>query len=302
MITVKALDIKEYPIWDGMVEKSPQGTIFSTTKWMSLYKSDFWLYACYNGDELCGGIPFYNDKKEEGCYSGINLPITPFQGILTLTNGMKAVKQQSLNTEITETLIKGLDEFKCIEISNHYNFLDARPFIWNGYSTSLGYTYVVDISDISATWDNMEKDTRNYIGKAVKDGITIRESNDVAVFDRLYAATFSRKNLPRTAPKKMIEDLLKTIPSKLYLAYHNNKAVAGVVMMWDSKRAYYILGATAEGSDGASYLALWEAMQDMARIKPELDMVGCNNVRIGHYKKGFGGELKQYVKVRKTSL
>jgi len=297
---VKAVEKSRYPDWDNFVEKSSQGTVFSTSKWLEVIDHDEpWVLQFYKGDEVCGGLVYFV-SKENACHSGLGIPITPFQGMLTLIpEGMKSVSQQSLQNEIAKAVLLELGEFQNVYMTHHYSIKDVRPFLWEGYKSFPQYTYVVDLSDIDATWDNMEKDTRNMVGKAVKNGVEIVKSDDVKAFDKMYAKTFERKGLVRTASYSMIKRLFEKMEPDLFMAYFEGKPIAGVIMITDTKRAYYILGASEQNDMGASYLTLWRAMQEMSLKRKEIDLVGCNDQRIAMFKSGYGGKLELYLGVRK---
>lgn len=288
-----------YEEWDRFVEQSPQGNIFSLTKWLKLFDKEYWILGCRNGTDLCGGIAYFSD---DNCYSGgSHCILTPFQGVLVRPpNGSKPVTVLSLQNKVTEAIIEELSEFKKVEISNHYTFPDVRPFIWNKYKQEVRYTMVVDISDLDKTWEMMESDTRNLIRKAENEGLVCKQTTGISAFIRLYAETFSRKKQTQTVSNELVQKIYKNIDNALFLVYQDKEPIAGVMMIWDNKRAHYLFGASLQNDIGASYLGLWEAMKEMSKTKNEVDLGGVNNRDIGLFKRGFGGELKQYIQVTKT--
>lgn len=302
-LVICPIGTSDYKEWDAFVERSPQGTIFCTTKWLNLFEREYWIFGCYReGDsELQGGIAFFED--EDACYSGgTHTAITPFQGILVANPPeIKPVNLLSLQNKVTETLIEALSEYKTVEVCNHYNLTDVLPFVWAGYSQGVRATSVVDLSDLTETWRGMEKDHRNEINKAQRAGLTVKVNKGLTAFDYMYGETFARKGLERTASKELIQKLFQSIDNILYMVYQGTKPLAGAMMIWDSKRAYYILGASTENNVGASYLALWSAMGYVAEFRSEVDLVGINNKNIGLFKRGFGGTFKQYIEATKNT-
>uniref|UniRef100_A0A6M3IIW2 Putative acetyltransferase n=1 Tax=viral metagenome TaxID=1070528 RepID=A0A6M3IIW2_9ZZZZ len=296
LLQVKPLSKREHKDWDALVERSPQGTIFSTSRWLKLFDRDFWIYGVYDeGDRLQGGMVFFD--SETSCHSGG--VITQFQGILVDNVTMKPVKLLSHTINITEVIIESLEEYKHIEICNHYNLTDIRPFIWNKFKQEVRYTSVVNLSDLSKVWEEMDKDTRNQINLAEKSNLTIKINRGYIDFDRLYAQTFERKGLERTASAQLITKLFKYIDNFLYMVYKDGKPLAGVIIIWDEKRAYYILGASDTNDYGASYMALWSAFSHISEFKNEIDLVGVNNPMISMFKLSFGGDIKPYFVARR---
>ena len=264
---VKVEPIADLDLWDALVEQSPQGTIFSTSRWLKLLDAPYQVYGCYQGNNLMGGAAIFDNPQ----------PLTPFQGILIAPIGSKYTTIMSRHNEVAKALMKKLpNEFCC-----HYEYPDVRPFLWAGWQAYIRYTYV-----LKPDWGNLEKDLRNEI----RTGIGARRSYDIETFDTLYGETFARKELPRTATTDLILRLFKNIENELWMAEDNS---AGALLIKDSKRWYYILGASMGGGSAS---VVWAAVMD----KNEVDLVGCNAEKIGAFKRNFGGELKPYYGVKRN--
>jgi lipid II:glycine glycyltransferase (peptidoglycan interpeptide bridge formation enzyme) len=199
--------------------------------------------------------------------------------------GLKYANLISYQNEVATGLLPVLPESFC----NHYNFPDVRPFIWNGYSSFVRYTYVVSLDNEMET--RLERDTRYEIKHSK---VEVHECKDAQFFDALYEQTFTRKGLNRTASKELINKLFETMNPLMFVASDNSSAT---VMIQDSKRAYYILGAS-DGS-GTSAKTLWESLVYLKEhgIK-EVDLTGCNDYKINLFKRGFGGKLMPYYGVQ----
>lgn len=251
-----------YEQWDDFVEISPQGTIFCSTTWCGLFQDDYIVFGCYKGDELVGGIIGF---EKDGVYVSGSYPLTMYQGILT-KNLDKYTSQMSLHNQVAESLI---NDYPAI-VQNHYTYPDIRPFLWAGWIPQVKYTYVVKPDK-----EKLDKDTRYEIGRG--EGIIGGCSADE--FITLYHQTFNRKELEMPVTDDWLHNFWGIMKPK---AFRNS--TAAVIFIEDSKRAYYILGA----SNGGNYKLLWESINQFK----EVDMVGCNVKEIGLFKRGFGGELK----------
>lgn len=304
---VKCLQESEYEQWDTFVESSAQGTIFCTTTWLKIYQAPFKLYGYYSGDKLIGGLSVF--EQGSSCLSGgPRTPLTPFQGIIVYDiPGAKYANIIAFHDEVTTTLIETLEQtYTDIEVANHFSCIDIRPFIWAGYNQSVRYTYIVDLSNMDRLWGEMEKDTRYEINKARRSEIIVKKQSDVTVFDKLYTLTFERKGLERPVSTDFICRLYSALKDKERVAIYvaegkDGTPSATVFVMWDTKRAYYILGASnpEKIGDGASSLTLWTAFEDLSSRFKEIDLVGANDYNIALFKRGFGGKLIPYFLVSK---
>ncbi len=254
--------------WDELVKKSPQGTIFSTLEWCSLFDDLFKMYVVTKGDEVVGGIiGFLKDGFISGGY-----PFTLYQGIL-INEPEKYTTKMSLHNEVAKVLIQQLTtDYDKVSITNHYTYPDIRPFLWNGWKPTVSYTYI-----LKPNWEALEKDTRNLIRSHTKSFEECKPDK----FIELYLNTFKRKNVEGYASEKWLDKFFQTFNPIML-----TNGTAAVCLIYDTKRIYYIFGASE--ADNSSFAVMWEAF---SKFK-EIDLVGCNLPEIGHYKRGFGGELK----------
>lgn len=247
-------------IWDNFVEESPQGTIFSTTKWLDLF-GDYELLGYYKNGNLAGGMVL---QKQ--------MPLTPFQGVLVRAQDGKYATRMSLENEVVTALIPAMGKRV---FCNHYALTDIRPFLWAGFTAGVKYTYVWTPSC------EMEKDTRYIINR-----YNAQIGQDFDKLDWLYTLTFQRKGMERPVSSKFLRRMCEATNAEVLTCDG-----AGVILIKDSKRYYYIIGAS-DGEGASSYL-LWNAIKD----KHEVDFVGCNDRKIGLFKRGFGGRLMPYYQV-----
>ena len=292
----RKLTSTEYPQWEELVRESPQGSIFCSLKWLELFDNE--IFGCFREGHLIGGMAGINGKQFlSGGYA-----LTPYQGIVVCDQqDTKYANRLSLFGEICDSFIEFTKQElvgKQISIVNHYNARDMRPFIWDNWEQFIKYTFIIDTTDLLQVWANMEKDTRYEITKAQKSGIKIMEG-DVETFDKLYVETFSRKGLGRPISSVFLFKLCERLQAKIYLALNKGIASAGAVAIWDDSCSYYILGASNPDTlgDGATSLALWTLIEDQKG--GQIDLVGCNDKKIGLFKRGFGSKLMPYFGVRK---
>ncbi len=274
-------ELTDFKTWDSFVESSEQGTVFSTTKWLTLFDLPFKIYGYYKSGKLFGGMANFNKPA----------PLTPFQGILISgeNSQMKYSTQMSLHNEVSKALI----EYAPNQFYNHWQFPDIRVFKWANWQVDIRYTYVVDLTDMDKLWEGLEKQTRYEINHARKTYNTFMTS-DVGAFNSLYSETFKRKGIERPVNSEMLQRLCWVFNAVIFCSSTLDSIGSMAVVIEDNKRAYYLLGASDDIGHTSS-LTLWTVFEKSAGagIK-EIDLVGCNNEQIGMFKRGFGGYLTPY--------
>lgn len=285
MSEAKVVDLLA-PQWDALVDSSEQGTIFCKTAWLKMYGVPYQLLGVEKNGNLLGGICGWLENGNT-FISGA-MPLTPFQGVLVANSEGKYVTQMSRHIEVAETLLTHLnpEHYPYIKIMNHFTFPDIRPFLWtNHFRPEVKYTYVLPLLYTDEySLREMDKDTRNLTRKCVP----VKDASMDAFAD-LYHTTFDRKGLDQPVTREFLGKVYEAVKPNIRVLMSEH---AGVVMMWDNRRAYYILGAS--DGEGESTSVLWQAMQALPGHLQELDFVGCNSKQIGAFKKGFGGTLRPY--------
>jgi len=172
--------------------------------------------------------------------------------------------------------------------------------------------------DISGSEDEilarMKPKTRYNIRLAVRHGVTVSASEDLAAFERLmnttgardafavHAGTYYQKAFAEFAPHRSVE---------LLLAHHEGEALAGLMVFAQGTRAWYLYGASSDSRREvmAPHLLQWEAIRwARARGCAEYDLWGIPDADEGtlekefsarqdglwgvyRFKRGFGGQL-----------
>ena len=266
----------ESEAWDALVTASPQGSIFSTAKWMNLFNVPYKLWGVYKGDELIGGWGGFEEPQ----------PLTPFQSIIIKEPmGMNYTSIMSRHIEVAKCLMSVLPK----QFYNSYAYTDIRPFKWvKNWQIDIKYSYLVDISDMAGAWHRMDKDARNTINTA--DAMIIHQP--IEGFIPLYQQVFIRKNLPIPVSDKFLRNFA-TRMNPVIIGTDSTVAIA----IRDNKRAYYILGASL--GEGITPYVLWSLFVEMSARTKEIDLCGANDESIALYKRAMGGKLISYLGVKR---
>lgn len=302
---VRYLNEGEYEQWDNFVDNSPQGTLFHKSYWLKASGQKFRIYGCFKNENLVGGLPIIC-KSKFGIKQAIHPPLTPYLGIVFKKNETKYVNKISEEKKISECIAKKVKkDFYFIRFNFSPFFTDLQPFIWQGFSINIRYTYLLNLKDLEEIWRNIEDSRRNDIRRAEKDGLTVKYNNDFQKTFALVEKTFYRQNLkPKFKPVAFEYNriLSEKNQCKSFLTRNREgKTIAAVYIVWDKKRSYYLLGGYDPGKKhhGASAIAMWEAIK-FTKEKlglNEFDFEGSMIRPVEQFFRKFGGKITPYYSV-----
>jgi hypothetical protein len=295
---VRALEPAEFAQWDQFVRQSPQGTLFHTTLWLKAAGVPFQLLGCFRGSELRGGFALnIVGNRMAGMPHGT---LTPYLGVLYSRPEGKYVTELSNNKEIGVAIASFLkSEFKQVNISFPPEVIDLMPFRWQGFTSRIGYTYRLSLRDLNVAFDNMDAVRRRNIISAEKAGVQVDGGASLDQVLRLHEKTFERQRLAphySQAVKNIERALSSANRCRAFLARsQDGNPLGGVWIVWDEKRAYYLLGGYDHDakSNNAVALAMWRAIQfasvDLKLL--EFDFEGSIIPPVERFFRKFGGTL-----------
>lgn len=312
--------------WDRFVNESPQGTLFSTTRYLRAMEREFDRFYICKGNEIKATVALVLSDDR----TAVELDdLVIYNGIMFAPQaGQKPVKARQERFELTELVIDHLcKRYSRVEIALAPQFEDARPFLWHNYHSSdpnhkfvtdLRYTSYLAIGELSQgntneeemeIFKNMETPRRYNVREARKAGAYVQPGRDAGKFIRFYRELMACQG-EQVAETKLarVRNLIDTLVGSgdvvIYEVCRSSGDVLYVVVYGlDKKRSYYLFGAgdglATEGYKGT--FAHWEAFHDLAvqRHITEVDMEGVNSPKRGWFKLGFGGDLRPYYQVYK---
>ncbi len=168
-------------------------------------------------------------------------------------------------------------------------------------------TVVVDLSKTNdELLDGLHYKHRYNINLAQRKGVTIEESDDADIFWKLLQSTAEHDDF-RTHGMLYYKKLLRffsndtdALRTRLFLAHHGGKPVAGVIMMEHGRTVTYLHGAMdrTERALMAPHLMHWELLrQYKARGYTSYDFWGIDANKwpgVTRFKLGFGARTIEY--------
>ena len=300
--------------WNTLVASSPQGNIFSDTRYLNALNNK---YTCYllkakHGETLAGVVIIENGSSMHEA----PFPYTPYNGILfsKLVSSLQNHKRVTTEFRITEFLINILHKrYGNFSMALHLDFDDIRPFLWYNYNESNGqkfiiktrYTAVINLENF-----NLEEYLKNI--RAVrrqeyrKTAAEISQTKNTTLFLEIYAKTFARQGIIISSERlelvnRIVTTVLENNIGILSMASTKHGIASMALFIYDSHNAYYLFGANNPElrNTGASTALMINnicAIADMGISN--LDLVGVNSPNRGDYKMSFNSVLKPYYEVK----
>ena len=309
---LRILNEEEFVKWDEFVEASPQGSIFSRSLWLNVlnnaHDGKAEILGVFKKDELVSGVLLFIRKK--GPFKVVAYPpLTPFTTVLFKESETRRLsKVESFRKDILN-LISGylIKNYNYISLLLDPTVIDIRPFLWLGWKPNVNYTYETDLSNIGELWGSLCKDVKYEVNKGKKSGLRIQEEDDISKFYGLYEKTFSKQDMQAPIKKDFIESMFNILNKenkcKLYFAKAKEEITASALVIWDNKKAYYLLAASnPEIKIGAPSFLLWNIFEDMSKKFKKMDLVGANTPHIVKFKRDFATKLVPYYSLEKSSM
>lgn len=290
----------DFQKWDSFVDASPQGDVFCYSWWLNaITKDNFKLLAILDKDEIVSGIPlaYYFGRINEP-------PLTRTLGPLFKNiENMPEHDKTTLHGRWMNLLIDQIPIYEVEQFCTSHNFTDWLPFRWRGYKQTTRYTYIIDYSgkNEAMLWSGLNRGKKGNIGRAYRNHLTVKITNELLPFYRLVELTYKRQGLvfPFSFDdfKKLDDEIQKRDRRRIITAFDdNNQPHAAVYVAFNHKSAYALLS----GGDpqfrhlGGHTLVIWEAMKYFRDKVGLFNFGGSGIERIEKHLRGFGGVLTQY--------
>ena len=302
---IKIKKIKDISLWDRFVSNSLQGTVFSTSTWLTAGASaaggEPVMLGVWDEDNFIVGVSFVEIKR--GPLKKASSPvITPYGGfIYNIDSDNLRSDTESLQLLCAEKLINHLQKkYNYISFVHSPGFVDIRPFSWQNWKESVRYTYLLDITDTDKLWGRLRDRARKKIRRA-ENSLVIGDSIDTEEIGHMYESIFRARNtdppVSREIVTSMVSNLRESGLVKITTALESNgETIAVLALALDKNTVYTWVGATypEKNYTGADSLLIWNAIKNNSDTHKYLDMMGANIPSIAFFKKGFGGILTPY--------
>lgn len=308
---VEQLRKTDFCLWDSFVDEHPSGTIFHSTAWLQRLPGELMVMAVFDKDRAIKGGAALVKSRRFGV-SGFHLPAyTPYFGPLIMpVKDTEGALAKSEYWKLLQLIVLNLPKV------SHYDFLltpedlNIFPYIWNGFSSSIRYTFEIKGS-FAEYPSRLSREKKVKLRKALQfyeekklKVIFSKDINDLLVLLRQTAR--SKGFDPHEETLKSIftqED--KGLQWQIFLVTNDSgEKLAGTLILCDKRRGYNLINVIPdfrrELKDTPTILSLYSAIQYSMESGKNFDFEGSVLPGVSQYFYSLGGEPVPYIRLQKS--
>jgi hypothetical protein len=166
-------------------------------------------------------------------------------------------------------------------------------------------TFVVELDKKEELLKKFKSKERQKIRRAIRDGVVVKEINDINLIYNTIKDTMQRQNSIHYPTIEYLQTLEKNLANsiKFFVAKYEDKVQGCAIVVFDKKRAYVpYAGSITKPHLGALHLMHYVAMQNMHSLEiREYDFVGTRLYDlegskfsgINRFKKGYNPKIER---------
>lgn len=292
----ETLHASEYGLWDALVDRSPHGTVFHYSWWLSISAQCFDILVVRDKHgSLCGGIPLTRKRR-----TGLTLfhapQLTPFLGpifdVSKISDCCERLHLMRAAGELMACAIPRFDSFRCM-----VGCLgpDLQGFLWAGFRAELAYTFRVPAErSIASVEAQITRTHLQKLAKAKRMTLTVTRNDDIEAFANLcrIGSVHGDKQLyQEELPIRLWSEAFKREKSDFYIARTGDgEPFAALLTVHDAKTTYQIVSAfdSTKRELPGSYLLLWTALREALQAKRDFDFEGSALRGVEQYYRKWG--------------
>ncbi|GAB3036261.1 lipid II:glycine glycyltransferase FemX [Natronobiforma cellulositropha] len=311
-IDVTTLDVRDDAAeWNRYVERASATNPFYRAEALAVQAREtgttVHLLVGFKGQEPVGLFPVFEYRKGPitGAFSPAPYSWSCYLGPALVTVG--GLKQRKVDRR-TNRFIEGSLEWIEAELSPHYQkyvtgeFEDVRPFVWNDFEATPGYTYVVDLErEEDELLDRFSSDARSNVRNADEQRYEIVEGDgdDVEAIVEQVAARYESQGRPFQLTPTYARAIYDAVPAgaiRPYTCRIDGEFVGGILVAESDTTRYRWQGGVKPDANidlSINDVLDWHVMRDGLRDGLErYDLVGAGVPSINRYKAKFNPRLE----------
>lgn len=339
MISVQFATSKDKDNWNHVAELSDYGTIFHTWEWKCVIEQSFgdtaYSIVAKEDDKIVGIFPLFSrpmlvENKFHKCIepfsNNFQVLWSPhprawgYGGPIALPDRESVVIQSLFN--FAEQFVHKNKRFVDWRISSFCDPNIKNIFLRdNEYLSNVRQTSILKLSeDVELLWNNLKKQTRNGVRKAIKENIEVVEASHISEIKEMYRILckdlYERTEIPRNPYiyfRAIWDILVPAKKAKFLLARYDGKLIGSIILFYHESMMFYEHAASLRQYSKLqpNNVLLWKAIEEgSANGFKFFDLGGMpldEEDGIYKFKNGWGGDITdigwyrkrfRYVRVR----
>lgn len=302
-MTVRKYRDEDKTIWNDFIRNSKNGIFMFNRNFMEYHKDRFLDNSLlfYDEDKLVALMPASIKECVLSSHGGLT-----YGGFIT-ANDMKQHHMNDCFTALKEYAAQnGINEIIYKHIPHIYHKQPAEEDLYSLYYNG-AKIFKVEASTVVDFKQplKMPKGRKAQVGRARREGVIIKESNDFQTFISLENLVLERHDTKAVHTPEELQLLQGNFPEniKLLAAFYNDKMIAGTVLfIYDNVvHTQYMAASELAREIGALDLTIATVIENYKDSKKWLDF-GISTEDYGHFlneglisqKEGFGGRTNIY--------
>jgi CelD/BcsL family acetyltransferase involved in cellulose biosynthesis len=310
-LRVRALEAQEWPQWDAFVAGHPHGTLFQTTEWLGRLAGRLVVLALEQepGGPILGGLPLLHNRRFR--VEGYHPPaLTAYMGPLVEPgdSDKEDVRRSAYQLGV-QRLLGAVPRAGHVDFLLHPDQTNALPYLWNGYTTDLGYTNVIS-GTVEEFLQRMSYGHRKRLRRLQRlqeaGQVELLELEDPTELFSLLEATMRTKRFryDMDAIRRLFTPDGYQVFWKAVKVQAEGEPLACALSAFDAGTYYSLVGGVSRtgNSDLANaHLLCFDYMIRQAlESGRRFDFCGSSLPGVDHFNRRYGGRLLPRIRVQKS--
>jgi hypothetical protein len=309
---LRTLPASDHARWDEFTAACPEGTIFHTAWWYRAWGMEPIVQVLVDKEGSIQAGLCYGLGRRWGTTAIVRPPMTARNGPVFARPPHASRHRQ--NTHQKKMLLLAIHSLPRLGM---YDFLlcpcdqDVLPFLWNGFDTLVGYTHVLRHSERHTWLQHASKTQRWSLRRAAREasekGFYIEENPSIEEVMAMLQETADVKNYisdsrrhPMAAWWQAVRDRRAGV--SYLLRDRDGNAASSAMLVYDSRRAYYIAGGIRSDLRHGSLvnvLLIHRMIETAHEMGLDFDFEGSILPGVERFFRSFGGELQPVYRMMK---
>jgi hypothetical protein len=283
--------------------------LFRQPWWLDAVAPDSWQEVAVRADGRTRAHLAFAVTTRHGRLVHLGMPsLTPRLGPWIDPGEGSHARRLGRERELLDELVEQLPRFDYFSQDCQPSFTNWLPLSWRGFEQTTRYTYAIeDLQDVDAVWRGLLDKTRNSVRRG-QERLKVRLDLGADQLFDLVQATFDRQGVANPLDRQVVRRIHDRVLERdagqpLFAVDPMGKVHAALLLVWDSRRAYYLLGGADESlrSSGAMSVLLWEAITLASKTSQAFDFEGSMIQPLERFFRGFGAHQTPYFRISKSS-